>query len=168
MPDVLLRPAILADLAVINAIYNHYVLASTCTYQTEPETAAARAAWFKAHGPEHPIMVAERDGAIVGWGSLSRFHPRTAYGRTVENSIYVHPKHHRQGIGAALLAEQIERARALGHQTIIAGIDAEQTASVSLHAKFGFTRVGYLVRVGFKFERWLDVIYMQRMLATAP
>ena len=164
MPDVQLRPATTADLADINAIYNHYVLISTCTYQTEPETTAARAAWFAAHGPEHPIMVAEQNGAIVGWGSLSRFHARAAYSRTVENSIYVHPKHQRQGIGAALLAEQIERAGALGHQTIIAGIDAKQSASVGLHARFGFKQVGYLVRVGFKFDRWLDVIYMQRML----
>jgi L-amino acid N-acyltransferase YncA len=164
MPDLLLRPATAGDLAAINAIYNHYVLASTCTYQTEPETEAARAAWFAAHGPAHPIRVAERSGAIVGWGSLSRFRERAAYGRTVENSIYVHPEHHRQGVGAALLAEQIESAAALGHQTIIAGIDAEQAASVGLHARFGFTQAGYLARVGFKFGRWLDVIYMQRML----
>jgi L-amino acid N-acyltransferase YncA len=164
MPDLLLRPATVADLSDINAIYNHYVLASVCTYQTEPETSAAREAWFTAHGPPHPIRVAERNGAIIGWGSLSRFRARAAYDRTVENSIYVHPEHHRQGIGAALLAEQIEMAAALGHHAIIAGIDAEQAASVALHARFGFQQVGYLVQVGFKFGRWLDVIYMQRML----
>src|SRR6185369_3554270 len=79
-----IRPATAGDLPEINAIYNHFVLASTCTYQTEPETAEARAAWLQAHGDRYPITVAERDGEIVGWASLSRFHVRAAYGKTVE------------------------------------------------------------------------------------
>ena len=164
MSSLTLRPATVADLAEINAIYNHFVLHSTCTYQTEPETAEARVAWFANHGPKHPITVGEIGGKIVGWGSLSRFHPRAAYGRTVENSVYVQPNHHRRGIGRALLLDLIERAAALEHHTIIAGIDAEQTASVALHAQAGFVQVGLLKEVGFKFGRWLDVIYMQRIL----
>jgi phosphinothricin acetyltransferase len=72
--------------------------------------------------------------------------------------------HHRRGIGRLLLADLIERAAALGHHTIIAGIDAGQPASVALHETLGFTRVAYLKDVGYKFGRWLDVIYMQRML----
>ena len=109
-------------------------------------------------------IVAERDGEIVGWASLSRFHVRAAYGKTVENSLYVHPDHHRQGIGWALLTDLASRARALDYHTIIAGIDAEQTPSVALHVKAGFTHAGHLKQVGFKFNRWLDVIYMQLML----
>lgn len=163
-PDPTIRPATAADLTAINAIYNHYVLHSTCTYQTEPETAEARAAWFAGHGPSHPITVAERAGEIVGWGSLSRFHPRAAYGRTVENSVYVAAEHQRRGVGRALLVDLIERARAIGHHTIIAGIDAEQAPSVALHAALGFVPVGDLREVGYKFGRWLHVIYMQKML----
>jgi len=164
MEPLRIRPAAMADMEAVNRIYNHYVLASTCTYQTEPETAEARAAWFAAHGAAHPITVAELGGKVVGWGSLSRFHPRAAYGRTVENSIYVDADHQRQGIGRALLADLIERAIALGHHSIVAVIDAGQPGSVALHAAFGFATMGHLREVGFKLERWLDVVYMQRVL----
>lgn len=153
-----------ADLPAINDIYNHYVLNSTCTYQTEPETIEARRAWFTNHGPVHPITVAKQSNRILGWASLSRFHARAAYSRSVENSVYVHPDHHRKGIGRALLTDLIDRARALGHHTIIAGIDAEQTPSVAIHAAHGFQQVALLKEVGFKFNHWLHVIYMQKML----
>lgn len=164
MPELQIRPATPADLDAINRIYNHYVLCSTCTYQTEPETAEARSAWFAGHGPAHPITVAERAGRVIGWGSLSRYHVRAAYGRTVEDSVYVDADHQRQGVGRALLADLVARAMALGHHAIIAGIDAEQPGSVALHASFGFVHVGRLREVGFKFGRWLDVLYMQRTL----
>ena len=164
MDGITIRLATAADLPSINDIYNHYVLNSTCTYQTAPETIEARHAWFTAHAPPHPITVAEHSGHIVGWGSLSRFHARAAYSRTVENSVYVHPDHQRQGIGRALLTDLIDRATALGHHTIIAGIDAEQTPSVAIHAAHGFEQVALLKEVGFKFNRWLHVIYMQKML----
>jgi phosphinothricin acetyltransferase len=162
MPEMTIRLAREADLGAINAIYNHFVLHSTCTYQEEPSTAAERAAWFAAHGPEHPVTVAEADGEVIGWGSLSRFHPRSAYRRTVENSVYVRHDLHRRGIGRALLVDLIARAAAIGHHTIIAGIDAEQQPSVALHRALGFEEVGHLKEVGHKFGRWLDVIYMQR------
>jgi L-amino acid N-acyltransferase len=164
MSDLTIRLATAADLADINAIYNHYVLHSTCTYQTEPETGESRAAWFAGHGPAHPITVAENAGRIVGWGSLSRFHARAAYGRTVENSVYVDPALHRHGIGRAILTDLIGRARRLGHHTIIGGIDAEQSPSIALHAALGFQQVAFLREVGYKFDRWLHVIYMQLVL----
>lgn len=153
-----------ADLPAINDIYNYYVPRSTCTYQTEPATDRERAQWFVAHGPKHPVTVAVMEGEIAGWGSLSRFHPRAAYGLTVENSVYVRHDRQRQGIGRLLLEDLINRGRALGHHTIIAGADAEQTASLALHEKLGFRRVAHLREVGFKFGRWLDVIYLQLML----
>lgn len=165
MNDISIRRATVADLDSINAIYNHYVLHSTCTYQTEPETAADREAWFDRHGPEHPMVVAETAGEVLGWGSLSPFHARAAYCHTVENSVYVRHDAHRRGIGSALLVDLIARARQIGHHTIIGGIDGEQAASIALHAKYGFTRVAHLQQVGYKFGRWLDVIYMQLMLA---
>jgi carbon storage regulator CsrA len=164
-PPVDVRPATAADLPAINSIYNHFVLHSACTYQEEPSTAEERVAWFAAHGPKHPVTVAERDGEVVGWGSLSKFHPRSAYGRTVENSVYVREDCHRQGIGAALLGDLLERGKTLGHHSVMALIDSQQRGSVTLHEKFGFVEVGRLREVGFKFGRAGDVIYMQRMLS---
>jgi len=109
----------------------------------------------------------EAGRTVVGWGSLSAYHVRSAYRRTVENSVYVHHQPHRRGVGSMLLEELIVCARQLGHHAIIAGIDAEQTASVALHAKFRFEQVGHLKQIGFKFNRWLDEIYMELMLDTA-
>jgi phosphinothricin acetyltransferase len=162
--DIRIRLATTGDLSRINEIYNHYVLHSTCTYQEEPHTYEERERWFSDHGPYYPVTVAEGDGRLVGWGSLSRFHSRSAYRFSTENSVYVDHTRHRQGIGGRLLADLIERARRAGHHTIVAGIDGEQDASLAIHAKYGFERVAHLRQVGFKFNRWLDVIYMQMML----
>lgn len=164
MPAPMIRLAAQTDLTAINEIYNHYVLHSTCTYQEEPSTAAEREVWFLSHGPKHPITVAEAEGQIVGWASLSPFHTRSAYRRTVENSVYVRHDRQRQGIGLALLADSVERAMTLGHHTIIAGIDREQAASVNIHQRLGFEPVAHLKEVGFKLGRWLDVVYLQKML----
>jgi phosphinothricin acetyltransferase len=162
MPTI--RPATEADLPAINAIYNHYVLHSTCTYQTEPSTAEERLEWFRQHGEKHPVIVAEEDGQVVGWGSLSRFHPRAAYGHSVEDSVYLHHEWQGRGLGAILLGELLRLAKELGHHTVLGGIDADQAASVALHAKFGFVKVSHLKEVGYKQDRWLDVIWMQKML----
>lgn len=159
-----LRPATVADLGAVNDIYNQYVLHSTCTYQESPETMDGRRLWFDRHSEAHPVIVAEFAGQIVGWGSLSAYHPRSAYRRTVENSVYVHHEFHRRGIGSHLLDKLITRARELRHHVIIAAIDAEQPASVALHARFGFQQVGHMKHLGFKFNRWLDVIYMELLL----
>lgn len=152
------------DLAAINEIYNHYVLHSTCTYQIEPEPMAGRVEWFEAHDRLHPITVAELDGQVVGWGSLSAFHRRVAYRHTLENSVYVRHDLHHRGLGQALLVDLIDRAKALGHHSIIALISADQIPSIKLHEKLGFSQVAYLKEVGFKFERWLDVVYHQMLL----
>lgn len=164
MPGLYIRSALDADCEAINEIYNYYVVHSTCTYQTEPEPIASRRTWFAAHGPAHPVIVAEVNGAVVGWGSLSRFHPRAAYARTVENAVYVHHEHLGRGIGKAILAELVDRAGKLGHHTIIALISAEQGASIALHEKLGFARAGLIHEAGFKFGRWLDVAYLQKMV----
>lgn len=168
MPAPLIRLATSDDACAINAIYNHYVLMSTCTYQTEPSTDEQRRAWLASHGPEHPITVAELDGVIVGWASLSRFRERAAYDATVENAVYVRHDLHRRGIGKALLADLIERAKSLGHHTIIAVIDGEQTGSIALHRRAGFVDAGVLRQAGWKFGRWLDVVFLQLMLEDSP
>jgi phosphinothricin acetyltransferase len=164
MSGLKIRAATSGDLGRINEIYNYYVIHSTCTYQTEPSTAEERAAWFAAHGGNHVVTVAEMAGEVVGWGSLSRFHLRAAYGRTVEDSVYVRQDRQGRGIGTAILTDLIERARGLGHHAIMALIDSDQEGSIALHRKLAFDVRGRLREVGFKFERWLDVVYMQRML----
>jgi len=159
-----IRPATKSDLKAINDIYNHYVLHSTCTYQEEPEPLTNRLKWLAHHGPKHPVTVALENKKIVGWGSLSAYHARSAYRRTVENSVYVHHEQHRRGIGSLLLEDLIARARKLDHRVIIAAIDADQPASIALHKKFDFRKVGHFKQVGFKFGRWLDVVYMELLL----
>ncbi|HMP84521.1 MAG TPA: N-acetyltransferase family protein [Verrucomicrobiota bacterium] len=159
-----IRPATEADLAAINGIYNHYVHHSTCTYQEAPETMEDRLRWFRHHDENHPVIVAVTDGRVVGWGSLSAYNPRSAYRRTLESSVYIHHQYHRCGIGSLVMRELIQRARQLGCHAIIAGIDAEQAASVALHTRLGFEKVGRLKQVGFKFGRWLDVIYTELLL----
>jgi phosphinothricin acetyltransferase len=156
-----LRPATIADLVAINAIYNHSVLYSTATYQTEPSTDAERAAWFAAHGEKHPVIVAEIDGRVVGWGSLSPFHARAAFVRTVEESVYIHQDFHRRGIGKAILTDLLARAKSLGHHRVIAAISGDQQPSLALHQSMGFTERGRLTEVGLKFGRWLDLVYLE-------
>jgi phosphinothricin acetyltransferase len=165
MDEPRIRVADEPDLPAIDDIYNHYVTTSTCTYQYEPTTPDERRAWFADHAPAlHPVTVAELDGAIVGWGALSRFHGRSGYRFTVENTVYVRHDQQRRGIGRALLDDLVARARAIGHRTVIASIDADQPASIKLHGAAGFVEVARLRQVGFKFERWLDVVYLQKML----
>ena len=162
--DAQIRAMTFDDLDPVNEIYNYYVLNSTCTYQLTPETRDAREEWYRAHGEEYPLIVAEHAGQIAAWGSLSRFHSRCGYKHTVENSVYIRHDLQRHGIGGAILADLIRQARTLGHRTIIADIDAEQEGSVVLHSRFGFAKVGHLRQAGYKFERWLDVVYMQLLL----
>ncbi len=165
MENTLIRLANRTDLPAINAIYNYFVLNSTCTYQAEPSTDAERAAWFDPRGEKHPVTVAVFDGEVIGWAALSKFHQRAAYSQTVENSVYVRHDFHGRGLGRALLADSIDRAKKLGHHTIIALISADQIPSVELHRKAGFLEVARLREVGYKFDRWLDVVYMQLMLS---
>ncbi|MEX2113526.1 MAG: N-acetyltransferase family protein [Pirellulales bacterium] len=164
MPSFL-RNATAADLSAINEIYNYYVLHSTCTYQLEPETLADRQAWFESHAAEgYPVVVAEIDGRVVGWGSLSRFHARAGYAPSVEASVYIAHDFHRRGLGRTILQHLIERARAAGFHTLIGGASADQPASIALQESLGFTRVAHFKEVGQKFGQRLDVIYLQLML----
>jgi len=164
MSEPSIRVARLEDLAAIDAIYNHYVASATCTWQYEPSPPSERRAWFDAHGEQHPVTVAVDGATVVGFGSLSVFNKREGYRFTVENTVYVHPEHHRRGIGRALLADLIARARALGHRHIIAGVSADQEASMALHRAAGFVEVGRMNGVGEKFGKLLDLVYLQLVL----
>src|SRR5207247_4724512 len=134
--ETLIRLATASDLPAINDIYNYYVLRSTCTYQLESETFDARQAWFAAHpSDKYPVTVAELDGQVVGWGSLSKFRDRAAYDGSVEASVYIRHDRHRRGLGRALLADLIDRARAIGFHTFIGGCSADQTARLRLQER---------------------------------
>jgi L-amino acid N-acyltransferase YncA len=166
-----IRPATEDDLPAINAVYNYYVSTSTTNYDLEPLSLEERRRWFTGRAAIHPVIVViqpddagEQGEKLVGWGSLNVFRTKPGYRFTVENSVYVHPDHQRQGVGSAIIEHQIVEAKALGLHAIVAGIDAEQTASLALHAKHGFVEVARFPEVGRKFDRWLDVVFMQRLI----
>jgi phosphinothricin acetyltransferase len=159
------RDAESADLEAILAIYNDAVVNTTAVYDYVPRTMEAERAWFAAKREQKlPVLAAVQDGAMAGFASYGPFRPWPAYLHTVENSIYVAPDRRGQGVGAALLGPLIERARVAGQHTVVAGIDAANAASIRLHAKFGFIEVGVFRQVGWKFDRWLDLVFLQKML----
>ncbi len=159
-----IRPAIPPDSGAIAEIYNDAVLTTTATFDTEPRTPAAQEAWLRSHGGRFAVLVAEQDGLIVGWTSLSQWSDRPAYDDTAETSVYVREEHHRRGIGRKLEEAIIDHARGAGFHTLIARIAGESTASLRLHEGLGFAHIGTMKEVGRKFGRLLDVHMMQKML----
>ncbi len=158
-----IRPARLADAAAIAAIYNHYVLTSTATFREAAEPVAEREQWIAAHTAPHLALVAEDEaGAVLGWASLSRFHERSAFRFTAEDSIYLHPDQCGRGLGGRLLGALLAAADGSGLHTIVAAITSEQERSLALHRSHGFSESGRLRQAGFKFGRWLDLVYLQR------
>ena len=158
------RVATLDDAAAIRDIYNHEVETGTATFDLEPRTLTAQRQWMAERSGAHVVLVADIDGAVAGFGSLSRYKERPAYSTTVENSVYVAPGHQGAGVGRALLEALLDRARTHGFHTVIARIGHESEASIAAHAKVGFVEIGRELQVGRKFGRWLDVVIMQRML----
>jgi phosphinothricin acetyltransferase len=159
-----IRLATPGDCPAINDILNYYVEHSTATFITEPQTLAERRAWFNDRSEAHPVVVAELAAEIAGWAALSVFRPRAAYSRTVELGVYVRHDRHRRGIGGSLLDDLLARARAADHHVVVAGACSESAASIALLEGRGFVRVGHLHQVGYKFGRWLDVVFLQRVL----
>jgi len=165
-----IRPARREDCPGILAIYNDAVLTTTATYDYEPRSLEHRQAWFEDHKKiGFPIYVAVNDrDEIVGWSALNRYHDRKGYRFTSENSVYIAADYRGQGIGKLLLAPLIESAKKLRLRVIIAAIDGQNEASVRLHERFGFEHVGRFKSVGYKFDRWLDVVYMELLLPEPP
>ena len=160
------RPANRKDLREILEIYNEAVLNTTASYDYEPRTLEHRTQWYEERAKaRYPIFVAEDGkGQVVAWSALNPFHSRIGYQFTAENSVYVAAEHRGKGIGKLLMPPLIEGAKARGLHAIIAAIDAQNEASIRLHAQFGFEKVALLKEVGFKFNRWLDVVYMERLV----
>ena len=161
-----IRPAILEDLPGILEIYNEAVLNTTATYDYEPRTLEHRRAWFEDHAKNnYPVFVAaDPAGRVVGWSALNRYHDRMGYRFTAENSVYVAADQRGKGIGKLLMPPLISGARERAFRAVLAAIDAENDVSIRLHAAFAFERVGHFKQVGYKFGRWLDVVYMERLL----
>jgi L-amino acid N-acyltransferase YncA len=170
----IIRPAALADIPAITAIYAYAVKHGTATFEIEPPDEREMADRFRTLAEGHfPYLAAERNGTVLGYAYAGLYRARIAYRYTLENSIYVAPDCHRQGIGRALMEMLIREASARGFRQMVAVIgDSAQIASITLHRATGFEMVGTLAAVGFKFNRWLDTVLMQRSLGdgaeTAP
>jgi len=160
-----IREAELRDLPYILDIMNEAILNSTAIYEYEVRTQELIEKWFnKKRLDKEPVIVCSREDRAIGFGSYGRFRPRAAYQFSIEHSVYVHPDFQRQGIGTLLLDTLISRAQQEGYHTMIAGIDTGNQSSFDFHLKFGFVEVARFKEVGFKFDHWLDLIFMQRML----
>jgi phosphinothricin acetyltransferase len=155
------RRAVLPDLDAITEIYNAAILKTVATFDTEPKTDLEQKSWFDGHGAKYPILVAEQDGLIVGWASLSQWADRCAYSDTAEASLYVREGHQGQGIGRKLNEAIIEEGRKAGLHTLIARIAEGNDASVHLAESSGYKHIGIMKEVGWKFGRLLDVYLMQ-------
>lgn len=163
----LIRLAEPGDAAAITGIYNEAVLTTTASFDMQPQSVEARLEWLNAHDDRHPVFVAEIDGQVAGWGSLTKWSERPAYNDTAETSFYVAAAHQGRGIGRALKAKLIDEARRLGFYTLIARMAEESFASMHLNESFGFQYIGTMKEVGLKFGRRLDVHIMQLMLDEA-
>lgn len=158
------RPATPADLPVLNAIYNEEIRTGVATWDYDPWTLEARERWFEDRDAAEPVLVAEADGVVAGFGYLSWYRGKIGYQYTREDTLYIAPAFQRRGIGALLLGGLIEQARSGHIRALIAQIEATNEASILLHERYGFVRLGVERQVGYKFGRWLDALPMQLLL----
>jgi L-amino acid N-acyltransferase YncA len=170
---IVIRPAAPADIEDITAIYAHAVEHGTASFEIQPPSIAEMTTRQKILlDGGFPYLVADAAGAVAGYAYAGPYRPRIAYRHTVEDSVYVNPRFTRRGIGRLLLTALIAKAEACGFRQMVAVIgDSQQTASIELHRRLGFSPVGTLTNIGFKHGRWLDTVLMQRPLglgADAP
>ena len=149
-------------------LLNHAILHSTALYDYKPRSREQLTQWFTVKAISHfPVIgLVTPEGVLVGFASYGVFRVLPAYKYTVEHAIYVHPQYVGQGLGKLLLARLIERATEQNYHTMVGVIDSQNTVSIALHEKLGFTLSGTLHQVGFKFGRWLDVVLYQKILNT--
>jgi L-amino acid N-acyltransferase len=162
------RAATPADLPGLLAIYNDVIATSTAVYSFEPTTLDERRAWLEARARQrYPVLVAVERGDVLGFASFGDFRAWPGYARTVEHSVHVRGDRRRAGVGGALVEALLPLARALDKHAILGCIDAQNEASLRLHAKLGFERVAHFREVGRKFGRWLDAVFVERLLQPA-
>lgn len=160
-----IRLAIENDLQQTLDIYNEIIANSTAIFQYEPQTLEMRKEWFAEKQEKNfPVFVAEENNVIVGFSTFGQFRNWQAYKYSVENSLYVKADCRGRGIGKLLLPPLIDKAKQMNLHTVIAGIVADNEASLALHKQFGFIEVAEFKEVGYKFDRWLDLKFLQLML----
>ena len=160
-----IRDATEADAGGILHIYNDAVANTTAIWNEQLSSLQSRIAWLNERRQSgYPVLVAAEEGNVLGYASFGAFRPWDGYRHTVEHSVYVDGAARKRGIGHALMEELIARARAMSKHVMIAGIEATNEPSLKLHARLGFAKVGHLCAVGRKFDRWLDLVFMQLML----
>jgi len=162
--DITIRRAIPEDVPAITRIYNYAIENTTATFDIQPKTLEERQRWFTEHTDEYPLIVAITDDTVVGWAEIKPFGTRRAYRYTVENAIYIDCDYQGKGIGTALLGELIDLASRREYHVILALIVGGNESSLRLHYKFGFELVGVMHEVGRKFDKWLDIITLQKTL----
>jgi L-amino acid N-acyltransferase YncA len=158
-----LRSAKRKDLDLITEIYNEAIIKTVATFDTEPKTSEDQKKWFDDHESKNPILVAELNGVIVGWASLSKWSDRCAYSDTAEISLYVREEYQGKGIGRRLIEAIIKEGEKAGLHTIIARITDGNEPSLHLHRSVGFTHIGIMKEVGKKFGKRQDVHLMQKI-----
>jgi phosphinothricin acetyltransferase len=167
MAAITVRPAVLDDLPALTAIYNHYIVHTTITFDLQPFEPAGRRAWFDEHAPagRHRLLVAaEADGSAAGYATTSRWRPKAAYETTVESSVYCRADAVGRGIGTQLYTALFAALADQDIHRVVAGIGQPNPASVALHERFGFRRVGVFSSVGRKFGQYWDVAWFERPL----
>lgn len=163
--EISIRNYNINDTDVILEIINYNILNSTALYDYTIRTIEQQKAIFDDKLKKgFPIIVAESNNEVVGFGFYSEFRFREAYKFSVEHSVYAHPNHIGKGIGKLILTKLIELAKAQKLHTMIGVIDSENTSSIEFHEKFGFQTVGIIKETGFKFDRWLHSVFVQKML----
>jgi phosphinothricin acetyltransferase len=160
------RQATVADAAALREIYNYEVLRTTATFDLVPRSLADQQRWLAARSGAFGAVVAELDGEVVGYASLSPYKDRAAYSTTVEDSVYVRQDRQGRGVGTLLLRTIVDVAETSGFHSVIARIEGGSAASQALHAACGVTVVGREREGGRKFNRWLDIVIMQRLLGS--
>jgi len=163
------RPAQPTDVPAIRAIFNEVIATSTAVYYFEPVSLEERTAWFDARRKaDFPVLVAERDGVIVGFSSFGEFRGAwPGYRYSVEHSVHVRADCRGQGIGPRLVEALFPYAAQAGKHVMIGGVDAANAASLQMHVRLGFQQVAHFREVGHKFGRWLDLVFMQRFIDAA-
>lgn len=165
--SISVRAAKAGDVEAMRSIYNHYVINSVVTFDRSEQTYEARLEWLEHHDREGlPVLVAEEDGRVIGWASLSYYHSRCAYRSTVEFSAYLDPNVVGKGVGRALMNELMAQAERKGYHCVVGLICSENKVSLQMASSLGFEVVGELKEVGRKFDRWLNVTFVQKILAS--
>lgn len=165
MKDINIRSAEEKDISAILAIINHEILHSTVIYDYEEKSLATQLAWFKQKKKdEMPVLVAVKKKEVLGFATFGIFRPWAAYQFSIEHSIYIHKNARGMGIGNRLMQELIKIAKVRKYHTMIAGVDTSNEGSYHFHKQFGFKEIGRFEQVGYKFGKWLDLIFMQLFL----